>query len=391
MVLEPGSRIGHYQVAEAIGVGGMGEVYRARDTTLERDVAIKVLPEAFADDRDRLARFEKEAKLLASLNHPYIAMLHGLENEDGTRFLVMELVEGETLAAHLARGPLSIEEALVLFGRVAEGLSAAHDKGIIHRDLKPANIMLGPGARPKILDFGLAKDIGREVSDSGLSESPTLAAATAAGVILGTAPYMSPEQARGKSTDKRTDIWSFGCVVYESLTGKRPFSGETVTDTIAAVVRANPDWSELPGSTPAKILVLLQRCLQKDPERRLRGHRRCGLRDRRRQARARNNARVGARAAIGDPEDAFRSNGGGHHGWPARLEPGSSSQYGNHIPGTLRPGACARHVGDARSEPIHLRVSRWLAGRLQGQRCRRRPGALRAGDGRVRAHAHCRH
>jgi serine/threonine-protein kinase len=213
--------LSHYAILEQIGRGGMGEVYRARDTQLGREVAIKVLPEAFSKDAERLARFEREARLLASLNHPNIATLYGLERSGETRFLIMELVPGETLAERIARGPIPIEEALPLFQQIAEGLEAAHEKGVIHRDLKPANIKVRPGGKPKILDFGLAKAYGEEASAPNLSESPTATRGTATGVILGTAPYMSPEQARGKVVDKRADVWAFGCCLYEALTGKQ--------------------------------------------------------------------------------------------------------------------------------------------------------------------------
>ncbi|MCH7749936.1 MAG: serine/threonine protein kinase, partial [Acidobacteria bacterium] len=225
MSLEPGMQIGSYKVTGHLGTGGMGEVYRALDMKLERDVAIKVLPEEFTRDEERLARFEREAKLLASLNHPHIATLHGLEIADGTRFLVMELVEGETLAERISRGAIPVDEALPLFLQIAEGLEAAHEKGVIHRDLKPANIKVSADGRVKILDFGLAKAMAPEEPASGepdVSQSPTLTlAATRRGEILGTAAYMSPEQARGKPVDKRADIWSFGCVVFELLTGER--------------------------------------------------------------------------------------------------------------------------------------------------------------------------
>lgn len=271
MALASGTRLAHYEIADSVGVGGMGEVYRALDTKLERDVAIKVLPEEFTRDEERLARFEREAKLLASLNHAHIATLHGLESADGTRFLVMELVEGETLAERLARGPLALEEAVALFGQIAEAIEAAHRKGVVHRDLKPANIKVTPEGKVKVLDFGLAKAFEGEHSDQDLSQSPTAAyTGTRAGVILGTAAYMSPEQARGKPIDKRTDVWSFGVCLYEALSGKKPFRGETATDTIAALVRAEPDWREVPATTPARLSSLLHRCLQKDPERRLR-------------------------------------------------------------------------------------------------------------------------
>ena len=233
MPLTAGSHLGHYEILEPIGKGGMGEVYRARDTKLGRDVAIKVLPEEFSQDKERVARFEREAKLLASLNHPNIATLHGLEETGDTQFLVMEVIEGETLAQRIARGSVPIDETLALFKEIAEGLEAAHEKGVVHRDLKPANIKVTADGKPKILDFGLAKEYGRDASDANLSESPTMARGTATGVILGTAPYMSPEQARGKEVDKRTDIWAFGCCLFEALTGTTPFVADTVTDTLA--------------------------------------------------------------------------------------------------------------------------------------------------------------
>ena len=247
----------------------MGEVYKARDSRLDRVVAIKILPDAFAKDKERLSRFEREARLLASLNHPNIATIHGFEESGGIRFLVMELVEGETLAERIARGPIPNEEALPLFKQMAEGLEAAHGKGIIHRDLKPANVKLTHEGRPKILDFGLAKESGEEATGSNLSESPTVARGTATGVILGAAPYMSPEQARGKAVDKRADIWVFGCCLYEALTGKTAFRGETVTDTIAKIVEREPDWEALPKGTPPPIHRLLRRCLRKDAQQRL--------------------------------------------------------------------------------------------------------------------------
>jgi len=265
MALDAGTRLGHYEVAESIGVGGMGEVYRALDTKLERDVAIKVLPEEFTRDEDRLERFEREAKLLASLNHPHIATLHGLEIADGTRFLVMELVEGETLAERLARGPLALEEAVSLFGQIAEAIEAAHRKGVVHRDLKPANIKITPEGNIKVLDFGLAKAFESEEPVTDLSRSPTFTRnATVAGVILGTASYMSPEQAKGKTVDKRTDIWAFGCVLFEALTGRKAFDGESVTDVLANVIHQDAPWDALPAETPWRVRDVLRRCLTKD-------------------------------------------------------------------------------------------------------------------------------
>ena len=249
----------------------MGEVWRARDQKLGREVAIKTLPEEFAKDEERLARFEREAKLLASLNHPNIAAIYGLEEDNGTRFLVLELVEGDTLTERLKRGAIPVEESLKLALQVAEALEAAHEKGVIHRDLKPANIKVTPEGKIKVLDFGLAKAFAGDGSDVNLSQSPTLSmAATQQAVILGTAAYMSPEQARGVTVDKRADIWAFGCVLYEMLTGRQTWGGETVTDMIAAAVAREPDWQNLPGGLAPRIHETLSRCLEKDPRRRFR-------------------------------------------------------------------------------------------------------------------------
>ncbi len=271
MPISPGTRLGQYEVVECVGVGGMGEVYRARDTKLDRDVAIKVLPEAFSQDKERLERFEREARLLAQLNHPNIATLHGLEEHEGQQCIIMELVEGETLAERIAKGPLSVKEATSLFTQIADGLEAAHEKGIVHRDLKPANIKITPEGRIKILDFGLAKAFSLEDSVSAAaSQSPTLTKRTALGAIMGTASYMSPEQARGKSVDKRTDVWAFGCCLYEALTAQCVFEGETTTDVLSAVLSREPNWAGLPAGTPRNIGRLLRRSLEKDQYRRLR-------------------------------------------------------------------------------------------------------------------------
>jgi Tol biopolymer transport system component len=260
----------HFRVEEKIGEGGMGVVYRARDTHLGRNVAIKVLPEAFSGDRERMARFEREARLLASLNHPNVAAIHSIEKIEKRRFLVLELVEGETLAQRIAKGPLPMEEALEICRQVAEGLEAAHEKGIIHRDLKPANIKITPQGKVKVLDFGLAKPLADERGAIDLSQSPTITdTSTHPGVILGTAAYMSPEQASGKPTDKRTDIWAFGCVLYECLTGKRAFPGETMTEIMASILRNEPDWTMLAADTPRSVRTVLRRCLEKDPALRL--------------------------------------------------------------------------------------------------------------------------
>ena len=278
MSLGPGVRLGPYEVIAAIGAGGMGEVYRARDTKLNRDVALKILPATFASDPDRLARFHREAQVLASLNHPHIAAIYGFEDSGDTHALVLELVEGPTLADRIALGPLPVDEAIAIAAQLAEALEAAHEQGIIHRDLKPANIKLKADGTVKVLDFGLAKlaepaGVGQLAAGSVLSMSPTItspAMMTGVGVILGTAAYMSPEQAKGRVADKRSDIWAFGCVLYQMLTGQRPFGGDDVTETIAAVVRADPDWTALPAATAPSLRRLLSRCLEKDARQRLR-------------------------------------------------------------------------------------------------------------------------
>ena len=252
MALTVGSRLAHYDVTALIGEGGMGQVYHATDTQLGRDVALKILPDAFAADPDRLARFQREAQVLASLNHPGIAAIYGIEKSDDTQALVLELVEGPTLADRIATGPIPLDEALPIAKQIAEALEAAHEAGVIHRDLKPANIKVREDGTVKVLDFGLAKALDTTPAGDP-SQSPTLtAAATQMGVILGTAAYMSPEQARGKPVDKRTDIWAFGCVFYEMLTGNSAFAEGTVSDTIAAVLRTEPDWQELETRVPER-------------------------------------------------------------------------------------------------------------------------------------------
>ena len=270
MALEVGSRLGHYDVTALIGEGGMGQVYQATDTQLGREVALKILPDAFASDPDRLARFQREAQVLASLNHPNIAQIHGIEKSDDTQALVLELVEGPTLADRIAQGPIPVDEALPIAKQIAEALEAAHEAGVIHRDLKPANIKVREDGTVKVLDFGLAKALDT-TPERDPSQSPTLtAAATQMGVIMGTAAYMSPEQARGKPVDKRTDIWAFGCVLYEMLSGQRAFQGEDVSLTLASVMKSDLNVKTLPPDLPANVRAVLRRCLQKDPRQRLR-------------------------------------------------------------------------------------------------------------------------
>lgn len=268
-----GKTLGHYEILEPLGAGGMGEVYRARDTKLDRDVAIKVLSEGFAADADRLARFDREAKLLAAVNHTSIATIHGLEDVEGVRFIAMELVDGETLAERVRHaGRFEVGETLTIARQIAEALETAHERGIVHRDLKPANVKVAANGTVKVLDFGLATAIPGVHGDGSLSlsHSPTASVGpTAAGVLLGTAPYMSPEQASGRAVDTRTDIWSFGCLLFEMLTGQRPFRGENLAETLASILKEEPDWTLLPPETPLLFAASLRRCLRKDPDRRI--------------------------------------------------------------------------------------------------------------------------
>jgi serine/threonine protein kinase len=280
MSLTPGTRLDAYEIQSALGAGGMGEVYRARDTKLDRDVAIKILPEAFAHDPERVARFEREAKTLAALNHPNIGAIYGLEEYTDVasglsrtgRALILELVEGPTLADRIAQGRIPVAEGLPIARQIAEALEAAHEHGIVHRDLKPANIKVRDDGTVKVLDFGLAKltqAAGPGPQASEMTASPTLSlAATHAGVILGTAAYMAPEQAKGKPADTRSDLWAFGCVLYEMLTGRRVFDGDDLTEILGAVVRLEPDWSVLPADVPSSVRTLLQTCLTKDRRKR---------------------------------------------------------------------------------------------------------------------------
>ena len=274
MALGVGARLGPYEVLSALGAGGMGEVYKARDTRLDRIVAIKILPSAFTSDPERLIRFEREARVLASLNHPNIATIHGVEDADGVRAIVMEFVDGENLRDRLAslgasHKILPVREALAIARQIADGLDAAHEQGIVHRDLKPANIAINSHGVVKVLDFGLAKTVAGPLGDE--PGAPTLTVdCTAAGLLLGTVAYMSPEQARGHVVDQRTDIWAFGCVVYEMLTGRQPFAGETIAETFAAILERDPDWSSVRATVPALVFRMVRHCLEKDASQRLR-------------------------------------------------------------------------------------------------------------------------
>ena len=271
MALETGARIDIYEVTGKLGEGAMGEVYRARDTTLDRDVALKVLPDSFTADPERLGRFQREAKVLASLNHPNIGGIYGLETSGDNQALVLELIEGPTLAERIAEGPIPVEQGLAMVRQIAEALSAAHDAGVVHRDLKPANIKVRPDGTVKVLDFGLAKAVEGGATGSGSSDAATMTAMSSqAGAIIGTAAYMSPEQARGQDVDKRSDIWALGCVAYELLTGHRPFEGSTLSDTLASVLARDVDWSRLPEDVPPALHKFLKRCLEKDATKRLR-------------------------------------------------------------------------------------------------------------------------
>jgi len=270
MTVTPGTRLGAYEIEARLGAGGMGEVYRARDTRLARDVAIKMLPEAFAADPERLTRFRREALTLASLNHPNVGSIYGLEESDGAPFLVLELMTGETLAARLAKGPLSVRETLALGVQVASAIEAAHEQGIVHRDLKPGNVMITATGTAKVFDFGLAKSgVGSpEVHGSQLATMSGVFDGTIQGLIIGTAAYMSPEQARGKVVDRRSDVWSFGCVLFECLTGRPAFAGETASDLIAQILERDPDWTALPAGMPARLRDVVRRCLRKDADQR---------------------------------------------------------------------------------------------------------------------------
>jgi serine/threonine protein kinase/tetratricopeptide (TPR) repeat protein len=306
-----GRRLGPHQVHSRIGAGGMGEVYRARDTKLGRDVAIKILPRLFTSDPERLARFEREARVLASLNHPNIGAIYGSEDADGVRALVLELVEGETLADRIARGPISLDDTLTLAPQIADALDAAHEKGIIHRDLKPANIKITPGGIVKVLDFGLAKAVSGDATTSNLTQSPTVTiGGTREGVILGTAAYMSPEQARGQTADKRTDIWAFGCVLFEMLTGRAAFAGATTSDVLASVLKTDPDWRRLPSGTPEAIRHLLLKAIEKDRELR------CQTASELRSDLKRLQREMRARSILATPASAVKDRAARYGPWP---------------------------------------------------------------------------
>ena len=284
MSLSPGTSLGHYDVTSLLGEGGMGQVWQATDTQLNRQVALKILPDAFAADPDRLARFKREAQILASLNHPNIAAIYGIEESEGTRALVLELVEGPTLADRIKQGPIPIDAALPIAKQIAEALEAAHEQGVIHRDLKPANVKVREDATVKVLDFGLAKAFQPDSSDVSIAELPTIsltAAATQMGMVLGTAAYMAPEQAKGKVVDKRADVWAFGCVLFEMLTSRRVFEASDVSEVLALVLVKDPDLTSVPTDVPEAVRTLLGRCLTKNPKDRLRdiGEARVALRD----------------------------------------------------------------------------------------------------------------
>jgi serine/threonine protein kinase len=380
MSLAPGTRLGAYEVIGPLGAGGMGEVYRARDTRLHRDVAIKILPAAFASDADRLMRFEREAQTLAALNHPHIAQIHGLEeslSESGStlRALVMEFVDGEALDVRLARGPLPIDEAVAIARQITDALEAAHEQGIVHRDLKPANIKVRGDGAVKVLDFGLAKALdatshGWAPADDALLNSPTITspAHTMRGVILGTAAYMSPEQARGRAVDKRADIWAFGAIVHEMLTATRLFDGETMSDTIAAVLTRPVDLKALPSSTPPRLRELIARCLERDPKRRLRD-----IGDARVLLETHAADSIQASSAVVPPRVA---SAWGRHGLDCRRRrPGDDRLGALAAPRTVPSRECRARARAAARRGIHHRIQRRRPGHFPGWIERRVPRA----------------
>jgi serine/threonine protein kinase len=306
MALTIGTQFGSHEITALLGKGGMGEVYRARDLKLKREVAIKILPDVFSRDAERVTRFQREAEVLASLNHPNIAAIYHLDEANNTTFLVLELVEGETLAERIQRGPIPIDETLRIAKSICGAFEAAHEKGVVHRDLKPANIKLTPNGDVKVLDFGLARALVLESARPSLSDSPTQVTDAGSRVILGTAAYMSPEQAKGKLVDRTTDVWAFGCVLYEMLTARAAFEGETVGEILGSVFKADPDWGLLPQETPENIRRLLRRCLQKNLRLRLHDIHNAGL-----EIEASAVEMAASAAPAGKPSRAMQRLGGG--------------------------------------------------------------------------------
>ena len=361
MTLDPGARLGTYEILGPLGAGGMGEVYRAHDRKLGREVALKILTEAFASDPSRVARFEREARMLAAVNHPGIAAIYGAEEDGDFKYIVMELVEGETLSEKLAAGPIPIREALSLAAQIAEALSVAHEKNVIHRDLKPANIKVTPEGRVKVLDLGLAKAMAMDTPERNISNSPTVVIDDSRpGNMLGTPGFMSPEQARGKETDRRADIWAFGCVLFEMLSGERAFPGDTVPDILLAILDRQPDWNALPAATPERVRALLHRCLEKDPNRRLRdaGDARLELEGALEEGATRRGgarwavvlAAVAGAAAVAIGMFALRSAGGNTSPLPDRKFVAVFSV------GTVAAEPTVQHIGDGFAETVRTRL-----------------------------------
>ena len=373
MSLEPGQSLGPYTVATLIGEGGMGQVWQATDTQLGRQVALKILPDAVAADPERLGRFTREAQILASLNHPNIAAIYGIEEAEGTRALVLELVDGPTLADRIKQGPIPLDEALPIARQIAEDLEATHERGVIHRDLKPANIKVKADGTVKVLDFGLAKAILPDATDPNMAMSPTIsltAGATQLGMVLGTAAYMAPEQAKGRVVDKRADVWAFGAVLYEMLTGKRAFAGGDLADTLAMVLTKEVEWSTLPADTPAPVRKLAERCLTRDPTQRIRdiGDVRLAM-EGAFETTATPTIRTGERVSTPSTlaatrAGASRSTAAGRHHRRCRLEPHTTRRYPGerdavyHAAGWFRPGRLQRPL----SGPCDFR--RWQPGHL---------------------------
>ena len=368
MELKVGSRLAHFEILGLLGAGGMGEVYRAMDTKLRREVAIKVLPPQFAEQSDRLARFEQEAVLLASLNHPHVAAIYGVEQVEGVPFLELELVEGPTLADRLISGPIPVPEAIKIAGQIADALEAAHEKGIVHRDLKPANVKLTPEGKVKVLDFGLAKAFGPEQS-ARLSGATRVGAAavteprghTQAGLVMGTASYMSPEQAEGSPVDKRTDVWSFGVLLYEMLTGKRLFDGKSDAHVLVHVMEQEPDWSKLPP-LPNGVQALMERCLQKDPTQRLRDI---------------GDVRIYAPGVAHASDPSSRCVGSPHGDGAALVVAGGRRGRGRRRGGRRRARLAASGAG-CRADAVRFDIARPGGSRRRSSRYRRTAGGSRS-------------